>query len=244
MYSEWSSDDMRLTECAALYDALPKQPLRITATMRSPIAAVHPWISLDGLLSLAALKDMFRDDWHDRIGRPPGDMVPLPLPLTVVDQESEKWYWAASMGIYDYTESTVRFRKRWDEGHDDLVAFSPKRKPRVQYDGLHFKAKDMPVIVRSTREITWFANGNMDEVQRLLNEYITSIGKHGNVGYGRVGSFGVAAAETDMSCYVDGTPSRPIPCDLAWIERDRKIELCGFRPPYWAPQNQSLCYVP
>ena len=244
MYSEWPSDNVRLIERSARYDAMPKQPLRITATMRSPIAAVQPWISLDGPLALAVLKDAFPDDWYDRMGAPPGDMAPIPLPLAAVDSDSTKWYWAASMGTYDYTESTVRFRKRWDEGHDDVVGFSPKRKPRIQFDGLHFKARDMPIIVRSTKEITWFANGNRDEVLRLLAAYITYIGKHANVGYGRVGSFEVSATDTDMSCYIDGNPSRPIPCDLAWIDRDRRVEFCGFRPPYWAPQNQALCYVP
>jgi hypothetical protein len=239
-----SADSEQLYGRAGIYAAMPKQPLRITATMRSPIAAVHPWISLDGLLALAAFKDIFYEDWQDRMGCPANDLTPIPLPVTVMDPDSDKWYWAASMGIYDYTESTVRFRKRWDEGHDDAVGFNPRHKPRIQFDGLHFKAKDLPIVIRSTWEIVWFANGNPEEVDRLLAGYITNIGKHGNVGYGRVGSFEVAAVDSDMSCYIDGNPSRPIPCDPAWIDPDRRVELCGFRPPYWAPQNQTLCYMP
>lgn len=236
--------DVTITEYGTACASMSMEPLRITAEMRTPIAAVLPWISLDGLVALAVLKYIFGTDACNFFGRPAKEMIHLPLPLRKMDQDSDRWFWAASLGMYNQIESTTRFRKRWDEGHDDVVGFSPKRKPRVQYDGLHFKAKDMPVILRSIREITWYANGNIHELDRLLNSHITYIGKHGNAGYGRVGKFTVERVETDLSCYIDGRPSRPIPCDLEWIERDHRIEFCGYRPPYWAPQNQTLCYVP
>ena len=239
-----SDHEKLLKQHADMCSMARMEPLRVIAQICSPIASVLPWISLDGLLALAVIKDVLGADAQDMLGRPADQMIHVPLPLAVANKESEKWFWMASLGVYDYTESTVRFRKRWDEGHDDVVAFSPKRKPRVQYDGLHFKAKDMPIILRSTREITWYANGNIHELDRLLNTHITHIGKHGNAGYGRVERFTVEHVNIDLSCYINGQPSRPIPCDLEWIERDRRIEFCGYRPPYWAPQNQALCYMP
>jgi CRISPR type IV-associated protein Csf3 len=227
-----------------IYAKSRHRPMRISVDLLSPVVSAFAWISIDSILALAVLHDMAGDDATDMLGGNASDLIDIPLPLERQDTWSPRWYWKASFGIYDAYESMARFHKKWDEDYDDIVDFGPKRQPRVQISSLHFKSMDMPISLLSTKEIVWFADGDAAETQRLLASYVTHVGARAGAGYGRIGEWVVTEVDDDYSCWIDGKPVRSIPVGLGSQDTSMRREYYGFRPPYWAPQNQTLCYMP
>ena len=226
------------------YQELGRMPLRVTATMRTPICATLPGISLDSAIAFAVVRDIAGPDSCDMMGCGASDLIDIPLPLEKQAADSKEWFWSASFGIYDAPESITRYRKRWDEHYDDVVEFGPKRLPRIIHKAYHFKALDQPMVIRSADTVVWYLVGDQDETARLLSDYVPHIGKKGAHGYGRVARWAVEPIEEDLSCWIGGWPARPIPCSTTNADPLLRSEHYGFRPPYWAPQNQALCYVP
>lgn len=227
---------------ADTYSALPHDNLKITFQMTSPIGGSLPWISLDSILAYAVLADLLGPDVTDYSSPRANELVPIPIPVEERG-EQDKRYYAASLGIFEAPEAVSHYRKRWDERYDDLVEFGPKRAAKVQIDGLHFKARDLPLVYRTCDRLTFYVSGNQQETERLLKEHITHVGKLRGHGWGRIGQIDIEPMAYDWSCWQDGKPTRPVP-----VSGDDRPELsvsyCGFRPPYWAPQNQTMCWVP
>ena len=233
----------RLAEIRAdAYGAMSHDNLKITFHMSSPIGGSLPWISFDSILAYAVLADILGPDVTDLSSPRANELIPIPIPVGERG-EDEKRYYAASFGVYEASEAVSRYRKRWDERYDDLVDFWPKRAAKVQIDGLHFKARDLPLVYRTCDQLIFYVRGNQPEIERLLKEHITHVGKLRGHGWGRIARYEYELMEEDQSCWWGGHPTRPIPMN----GEDRpalRVSHCGFRPPYWAPQNQTMCWVP
>jgi CRISPR type IV-associated protein Csf3 len=222
------------------YRVLSHENLKITAEMKTPVASVLPWISLDSILAYAVLADLVGPDIQNLLGVPAHNMIDIPIPIE--ERGSEHRYYAASFGIYTAHESIEKRRKRWDDKHDDLVDFG-RRKPKIQLDGLFFKSLDLPAVVRTTNVITFYVKGHSNEIERLLKKYITHVGKLRGHGWGRVSVWKIKSWPGGWSCWWNDQPMRAIPIEDEQLPGLR-MEYCGYRPPYWAPQNQTLCIVP
>jgi hypothetical protein len=234
-----------LGERAARYAALPKEPLLITLRLGSPFA-VTGWLPLDGTLHWLVKRDLSPEEFEAMCAEAAAaglDEENCDVPLPLDEREAAgRHYWAASFGAWQGIESVTRWHKRWDEQHDDLVDFD-KRPAKVFLRGGHFLTRQMPLVIHSAPEITFWAMGNRAEVQRLLGS-CNHIGKAAASGYGRIRDVLVEPRANDRSCWREGWPTRAIPVGGGEGLPAERLAYTGYRPPYWWPANQATCLAP
>jgi len=210
--------------------------------MGSPFVSADGIIPLDSILAYAVYTDITRGDLQTWQTNNAIELINMPVPCTEILTADGKRYFSASWGIFDDSTSIGRWKKRWEEDFDNLVDFGG-RKCEVDHKSGGMKAYDMPLVLRSAPEIIFYANGNHDEIRRLLKSHITHIGKKRSQGWGRITGIEVDKIEHDKSCWSARLPMRSVPVD-GEAHSDLKVSHVGYRPPYWLPQNQALCYVP
>jgi hypothetical protein len=92
-------------------------------------------------------------------------------------------------------------------------------------------------------EITWYAEGDGEAIERLLSG-VTFIGKRRGSGYGEVSGWSVEQGDLDGIVGPLGDPLRPVPLEMFAGDKDALKVDAAWRPAYWHPQNRAICYAP
>jgi len=223
--------------------------LRITAYLSTPLAAYDNWSpSIDSLLEWMLL---------DKLGL----VSPNPTPQQVEDSRTivaanmpiakgdlkGQWYWQVSSPCYTIlAENQDRFRKRWEPGIDTPNPNWGKRKAKVDTSQGAEKSYDLPLPLRTVDRINWYAIGDVEGVQSLL-EPCTSLGKKRSIGNGQISRWQTIPIEYDWHLWgKNGELMRPIPLECMPV--DRPIDFAplrwGWRPPSWLHTNKTNCAMP
>ncbi|MED0680346.1 hypothetical protein P4T20_13765 [Aneurinibacillus thermoaerophilus] len=197
---------------------------------------------LDSILAYAWMTENHPDILHNSCpGKDGVELIHPTLPL--------QWrgaYWAASAGFYiEYGQGIEYWHRRPnDTDAARYVDFQGKR-GKIETKSGFMKAYRMPQIIRTVSSIEFYAVGDKKEVSRLLNRYITNIGKKGAQGYGAVREWEVIDWPEDWSEKGPYGIMRPTPFrgELPSVET-YQVKKAGVRPPYWLPENQEVCIIP
>jgi CRISPR type IV-associated protein Csf3 len=210
--------------------------LKITLKMRTPIAFIG-MIHLDAVIMSALIVKEKRRPFDSK----PYDLaqaVSKKMPLELVKLANGKTVYAGSVGFATGHVSIARWKKKWDEENDNLVTFREK-KERIEHKRGFFKQYDMPLVILSTPEMTFYARGDAKRIEIILR-YLTHIGKKSSQGFGEIREKKIEVIEQDWSLWRDGQPMRAIPI----IKEGCLMLFCGYRFPYWDRRNQDICIVP
>lgn len=213
--------------------------------MASPIATTG-FIYLDGLLTAAVMKEKLGEEYYNNKPNE-HNLIDVELPL-----EKQYGVWCASVGFGDNKEAVTSWSKRWDDKNDDIVKFEGKGKARVDIGAGYYKNYHMPLVVKSYKTITFYAKGDIKEVERLLTTYITHVGKKAAQGYGEILNMKFEEIEADYSQFKGGHPTRPVPVNQYpeykdWCyENDIPMTIAkhAIIPPYWRTDCMEWCYMP
>lgn len=216
--------------------------LKITAYLSSPFATYDDYSpSLDSLL------EWFWLDAHC-LATPnpdPESLIQAPLPLSKGEIGGE-WYWKVSSPCYRIeAEQTSNYRKRWEPAQDGFIDWG-KRKAKFSTSEGSEKNYDLPLYLRTTSAIAWYAVGDTCGVRELLAG-CTGIGKKRSHGWGQVLRWEVQEVEQDWHLWGSNNQlMRPMPVRLIPPDRvDGAFVLqWGWRPPAWLAANQELCVMP
>jgi len=102
-------------------------------------------------------------------------------------------------------------------------------------------------VLKCTKVITFCCLGNMKEVERLL-EKCTHIGKKRSQGYGKIKKITIEDTKDSWYCYNEkGETTRAIPIcttELSDLLKNGGFHAVrmGYKPPYWHPDNMTMCY--
>lgn len=217
------------------------QPLRITAKIANPFVAYDNFSpSLDALLEWYWLEERGLITPNPT----PDSLVQADLPLLKGDIQGE-WYWTVSSPHYILEEQQItKYRRRWDQ-QDKHLNWGGKRAKFSTSEG-HTKSYDLPLYLRSTPQIDWFAVGDGDEILRLL-EPCKSLGKKRAYGFGEIIRWEVQQVEQDWHLWgPQGQLMRPMPSRLLTFDHvfDWAPLRWGWRPPGRLTCNQELCACP
>lgn len=229
---------------------IPFEPLHITFSMKSPIA-VTDYIHFDALIWHAVIEENLGMAFWNQTGEENYDTL-LPLMPIVQSFHREKvkhWqtgeplaitrkYYACSVGFYEkgFVEGVTAWRKRCD--------FPPELGKVDLKRGL-YKAYDMPLTYVSAPEVTFYAVGNKEEIEKLLTEHISHIGKKRSQGYGYISKIVIKTIKSDYSVFRDKTLQRPIPAEGCPHQFAEPLQAYyAYRPPYWRIGNLTPCYMP
>ena len=204
--------------------------IQITAYLSSPFFAYDDWSpSIDSLLEYYWLEERNLLSPNPS----PNDLIIADLPIEKGDI-SGAWYWKVSAPCYAIKAQTQdRFRKRWDYQESSLNW--GKRKPKWSTSEGAEKSYDLPVFLRHTERIDWFAVGNPDEVFKLLLR-CSGIGKKRSYGYGQIAKWQVKEIDNDYHLWRNGELMRPIPAE-EWVATGQgvppglAIMRWAWRPP-------------
>lgn len=222
--------------------------LKIIMKMGSLIAAVHP-LHLDSILSAAKAKELLGEEYYSGeniVGTK--EMIDEML-SSILDKKYGVY--CASCGIGEYREFVGSWSKRWDSKNDDIVNFEGKTE-RIDIGAGHYKNYHMPLILKSYKEIIFYARGDKKEIERLLNTYIHYIGKKASQGYGKIRDIVIEEIEKDYSIIKNDKLMRPVPVKYAGdiiealIRNQKHIYKNKYPeyPPYWRTDNLVDCIMP
>ena len=92
-------------------------------------------------------------------------------------------------------------------------------------------------------DVTWYAEGDGEAVERLLSD-ASFIGKRRGSGFGEVTSWSVVAGDLDGIVGPFGEPLRPVPVEMFEGDKEALKVDAAWRPAYWHPENRGICYAP
>lgn len=215
----------------------PQVGMRITAVLGTPYVPTDgPAVHLDGALAFAAENDidaapLGRTAW----------VVPLPLRCLWVSEEGLP-LWACSDLLPSDPVATGQayWHKRYPSHRSEFSA-----KPNANTKAGRWKDYRVPLTTIATERLEAYAIGDPAEVQRLLDTYVSHVGKKPSQGYGRVLRWLVEPAEvteadvlrwrTTPAAYWQG---KPLPEGMVIGPRR------SWTPPYWYRPWQAVCVVP
>lgn len=203
------------------YDKKDYRRWLVTANMKSNIV-VNGYMYLDGILKYARIRDWFGEDYYNLTDEIVVKIVDLPLTRSGGVN-------LCSMATHEGQEYADKWRKRFNV----LRAESWKDMKKLETHRGQFKNYDMPIRVIATKQVRWVVVGDNNELQRLLDTYVHSIGKKGSQGYGVVGSWDIQR--------FNGEGQRHFPVEN--IEKGMNIEFTGYKPNYWNKKNWTYCVV-
>lgn len=217
---------------------------KITFTLKSGFCAAYPPL-FDSILSWAYCVAYANRDTDLR-----GELVwmsdddsrvfDFSTVLTIVYRDglpcASEMFWDKDAAVLD----VIRKRKKWDNKNDDIADFG-KKKAQAQINKGEFKSYDIPYQVTVVDKVWFYFESNDLEGVRDLLRYVVGLGKHASEGYGEIESYEIEP-ESELS-FESGRILRPIP--VAWMgEQPYRRQLRAWKPPYWNPANNVLCYVP
>jgi CRISPR type IV-associated protein Csf3 len=223
-------------------------PIKVTASLSSPIAVYDDWTpALDGLLQWQILEKL-----NLISPNPTFEQVAETQPLMLAEMPIERgeinseWYWKVSSPCYAYTvEQQSRFRKRWSPGVDSPEPIWGKRKPKFTTSEGSEKAYDLPLFIRNAHAISWYAIGDRAATLSLL-ETVTGLGKKRSQGYGQILKWAVESFPHDWHLWRAETLMRTIPVEF--LDPNQKVDCTilrwGWRPPAWLAENKAICAMP
>ena len=227
---------IHIPELAAMGDrfaSLPMAPFCLTLRTLKPVAG-NDALHLDGLLAKAVVIEAMRG----KPLAPTEDAYYMPLPLGLERLHLGLPVWQCNdFAAVDAAVGHTHYHQRSDSNPYDpaaTVATLPQKKRRRMPPTTEGQYMSYRVPLQYTEADCWQceAVGNADEVLRLLNEYISSVGKKGSHGWGRVLSWAVESINQFEL-------SRPVPTAVG--TGPFNAQIMGWTPPYWHRGLWRLC---
>lgn len=217
-----------------------------TAYMRTPIATIDNVI-LDSVILSAIMKERLGDEYYKGANQY-GTKEEVDEVLSAVLSKQCGVY-CTSAGMGDCREFIFSWAKRWDSKNDDIVKFEGRGMERIDIGSGHFKNYHMPLVLKSYNTITFYVQGDMKQIERLLCENIFYLGKKGSQGFGQIKGWDFAETDENYSLWKDGKVMRPIPYEryqdvIALYEHQFAVRRYPIIPPYWRQDNIELCIMP
>lgn len=214
---------------------------KITFELGSPISfTTRP--TFDAILAYAYV--------HDMLGYVPqflnisesGVLKFENLPI----KRHEKGYFLASYMQYDESiaiESIEKWKKRWANKYDYLADFGKGKKRSISIQSGEFKSYDVPFPIIDIPEVWfYFDSDNIAEIDRLIDNYVSHIGKKRSQGFGYIKSKKLEIIDYNP---FENDIIRPIPFEFIDKEKFPNVELdfTAWKPPYWNSCNFELCAI-
>ena len=204
--------------------------MRVDIYLSAPVSLTSP-LHLDALLALC---------WHIDNGRyeMPAykeEYIKEQLPL-----KQTEGVWHTSAGFVVGTRKKDVWHKRFLFNYERMIDFGKKQKA-VRTGSGHHRSYSMPIVYIPTEKITFFADGDAAEVERLLR-HLPGIGKKRAIGFGLIKSVEVNKQTAGKALTYNNKAMRTLPSGDYDLESRTQMLAC--RLPYHDAKNNELCYVP
>ncbi len=209
--------------------------------MSTPISLGHPWINGDGLVAQVLLRKLLGDLFSVLPSKNPVDISALKLPL-----DKKYGCWCCSVSQFD-REAQMALTKIYGRFDSFNLSHVTTKKKRVPIMAGHFKSRMVSLPVLSTKTVTFYVRGNIDECKWIFGA-VPNLGKDRGKGFGQIESMSIDEIPGDWSLFRDSVVMRPIPISQYRLElvpgtRIRTMNLT-YAPPYWDTSRAEQCIAP
>lgn len=206
----------------------------LTVKLKSPMVTGGGYMTLDGLLAAILFDDNSDIDYaHSAI------------PLKNTDG-----LWHGSAAIYEsQSKGKQVFVANLRAMHDLDIEMVARNKQGKTHKSMGLaRRRDFGAVLNTyqlitTPEITWYGEGDIEQVETLISS-ISFIGKRRANGYGEIDRFSIDESELDGVLGYLNEPLRPIPDHMYHGDKSALRADAAWRPAYWHPDNRAICYVP
>lgn len=215
-------------------------PLEIKMKVIPPVYITSSWLHLDSILAYLCTRDALGELFYSMPTEETIDISLLDLPLKKTDD-----VFHSSVGIYSDTAKLYKdtIYKRFTD-KETYKLTKKQQKGRIKTNQGHFKDFMINIPILITDTITFYCNGDKEELNRLLS-HLTSIGKKTSIGGGRINKINITETSEDYSFFKEGMIMRPIPTKIKIpIFEGMVFQQQPYKPPYWDKNNVTMCYVP
>lgn len=215
-------------------------PLKISISVLPPIYINSPWLHFDSILTYLCIREALDELFYYLPTEHIMDISQLKIPL----KKTEDIY-HSSVGIYSDNLRIYcdKLYKRFTDKQTNKLT-KKQQKGKIKINQGHFKdfMINMPMLI--TDNITFYANGDKNEIKRLLSN-LTHLGKKTSIGSGQINNIKIKEIPEDYSFFKDNNIMRPIPVKIKLpIIEGMRFEKQPYKPPYWDKNNVDMCYVP
>lgn len=216
------------------------KPLKITAHLRSGFTSAFDWsVSIDGILAYQFMLEKLGIDSFSETHGITSEQEPVTgLPLAVECFEGDWWYQCSRPFFRQHGTCVAKMHRRFNAQEAEIYV-GDKTKVVQTTKGPHKNARlSIPKFI--TPEVIWYAAGDKDEVERLLN-HITHIGGQRRSGFGSVSRWSIEDHDSLDDCRF----RRAVPTEFAQEhDIDGLHMLWPVRPPVRHPDNLRTCIIP
>jgi len=212
----------------------PFVPFKVTFKLLTPIALSHPWLALDGIIAHLLLMSILGDDFFitpKKLNLFRYTSLPLPLKKT-------GGIYHASVSQFS-PPSSLKLTYLYKRFEPDYTL--SLRKKKVDIGRGHFRYFKLSRPYLPVAEVTFYGCGDIEFIEGLL-EGLVGLGDEVRVGFGLIAHYTIEESGEDFSLVKDGVAMRPIPTSMC-ESYEMQMPL-AYRPPYWDPQNVTLCVPP
>lgn len=215
-------------------------PIKVTINIRPPLYTSSPYIFLDGILAYLCLREALGEDYWSLPTDYTVDISKLDIPL----KRTHDMY-HCSVGLYDkpYLRKDIVYKRFTDKEIRHLT--EKQQKGRIRTNSGYYKDKIIRLPLVLTDKITWYANGDKQEIQRLLG-HITHIGKKTSIGGGYIKNIKINETAEDYSFNKNNKLISIIPTKYynQPPKNGDEFKSRTYKPPYWDNSKSTMCIVP
>jgi len=212
---------------------------KIIFNLQTPMSFID-FPTFDGVLSYAYAREISKNKtFVQKLNYDNAELIDFSnMPIIM----HKNGYFMASSMFYNSNETiedTQKWRKRWDCKNDKIADFV-KNKRKLEINKGCFKSYDMPISTKLINECWFFFQSeNIEYINYLVSKWINFLGKKRSQGYGEVKSFKIESSDFNFNEIF-----RPIPIKFLNSKFENiNVKYCGWRPPYWLPDNFDNCIV-
>ena len=215
------------------------KPLKVTAFLRSGFSAAFDWaIAIDSLIaSQKCMQEIGFEQYveNQSTGRTQThDDLPIAKELW-----GDEWWYQVSRPYFDCKlVHTKHLHRRFNI--QEFEQHSNSKTSKIETTKGAFKNARLAKSIFITPCITWFVNGDEEQIRSLLDN-VTHIGANRGSGHGAVSRWQIEPHDNLDDCRL----KRIVPVEYAEQHNIDGITLeWGIRPDYRLPENQFLCVIP
>jgi len=216
-------------------------PFRARFKVGSPVCITTPWISFDGLIAHLLLLWNLGEDYF---------ITPKKLPILEFVSPSrgkQGFYLPLKKTGKIYHASVSQFIPNALKITQIYKRFEPQfasslKKKKISIGSGEFRSYILQEPYVPCREVIFYAYGDMNLVQELIENYLVGLGNDVRIGFGIIRDVVFEKMDEDYSIIADGIAMRPIPIEMC--EEYEEAVYLAYRPPYWDPKNVAECVPP
>jgi len=219
-------------------------PCKIIFKMQGLIYLGHPWINFDSVLYSCILQDVLGDDFFNLPTKSPISLenIEPPFMTTLGVNHTSISFFNDEIRVLDEHDFTLDMIYKRFEGKDTDYLIPQKQGGKIRKGSGKFKNFWLRLPYITPETVTFYTNGNIEEIERLLKEYSHTLGLKRSINALNVKKVKIKEIEKDKSLIHEKKAMRPLPCKK--YGAGYKNMNLTYKPPYWNQREAEMCIFP